>query len=182
VHPIDRHPVTLQVLSMQLPSELALSHVERQRRYRASRDLLSIDIQRKTAEAISALRFRTGMTANAIIAVAVAAFAAQLDKTLPGRPRAKLGRQSQDGSRSRTPGGQPSSASSHRNSSQGESPVNQTPRGMGSGNSAKTITGGRRSNQADNRPVAQPDSSLSGNGSDTLPSQGILDLFGEEKS
>jgi hypothetical protein len=151
---------------MKLPADSALTHVERQRRYRASRDLLSIDVRRKTVEAISALRLRTGMTTDAVIAAAAATLAAKLDKTvLSGRPTTKPGRQSQVGN-------QPNA--------QGESPGNQTPCGMGNGHSAESITGRICSDRADSQPVAQPNSFPSGKAggsADTLPPQG--DLFGD---
>jgi len=51
---------------------------ERQRRYRASRLLVSIDITRATADALAALRVQTGLPTDALVAASLRAMSATL--------------------------------------------------------------------------------------------------------
>ena len=67
-----------------------LSPAERQKRYRATRRLVSIDVSREVTEQLSALRGRTSMTTDALISTSLAAFATSLDRKLP--PAAKWAR------------------------------------------------------------------------------------------
>jgi hypothetical protein len=65
---------------MRLSNKAPLSPAERQKRYRASRDLLSIDIRRETVEAISKLRVQTGLATDAVIKAALLALTERLNK------------------------------------------------------------------------------------------------------
>jgi hypothetical protein len=65
---------------MRLSNKVPLSPAERQKRYRASRDLLSIDLRRETVEAISKLRVQMGLPTDAVIKAALLALTKQLNK------------------------------------------------------------------------------------------------------
>lgn len=85
--PLDRHPVTGIISSMQESKESPLSPAERQKRYRATRGLVSIDVGREVTEQLNGLRGRTGMTTDALISASLAAFAASLDNKPPPAAR-----------------------------------------------------------------------------------------------
>jgi hypothetical protein len=72
---------------MRLSNKAPLSPAERQKRYRASRDLLSIDIRRETVEALSKLRVQTGLATDAVIKAALLALTERLNKKAPSRRR-----------------------------------------------------------------------------------------------
>jgi hypothetical protein len=69
---------------------------ERQKRYRASHDLLSIDIRRETVEAISKLRVQMGLSTDAVIKAALAALTQHLNKKAPSGRRKASSQGSQD--------------------------------------------------------------------------------------
>lgn len=69
------------------PKSSRLSGVERQRRHRSARDLVSIDVSRDTLELIRVLRRRTKLTNDGVIAAAAEALATTLEKAGPAHRR-----------------------------------------------------------------------------------------------
>ena len=166
---------------MQESNESPLSPAERQRRYRAARRLVSIDVGRQTVETLGTLRARTGMTTDGLIARSLAMLAAKLDdKSQPTARKAPPTLQSKSSSRVRTTNAPPSKAASREALSRIPSPgdviVESAPQG---GQAASSHPKGgtkepRRRLATERSNVSRPTRSRP---HDVPSSQGTLDVF-----
>ena len=103
---LSRHPVTYYFHQMRTSNKAASSKAaDRQRRYRTSRRLVSIDIGPATSDVLVGLRKRTGLTTDALLAVALEAYAAGLTSGALQTPQGMtaLGPMTQDEGSSRRP-------------------------------------------------------------------------------
>lgn len=177
--------MTTFLLLMPEPKEAPVSATERQRRYRDSRHLVSIDVGRQTVDTLGTLRARTGMTTDALIATSLAVFAAELDsKSQPKRRKALPVEQSKRINRIRTTNSPPSTAGRREAPAQSPSPGDKTAeRAPQGGQAASSSRKGRskkphRGTKAERSSAAQP---VQSRARDVPPPQGTLDVFDDRK-
>lgn len=153
------------------------SGTERQRRYRASRRLVSIDVHRTTADTLAALRARTGLTTDAVIAASLSALTVTLDageerECTRAEPGSGCGGPHRVPTNMR-PSGEPSPGDTHVDAVAGQDPGAQSARRAGVKTAKTGESGTRRRKSADggratSAPAPQP--------------QGSLNLFGDAES
>jgi hypothetical protein len=160
-----------------------LSGTERQRRYRASRSLVSIDIGQKTAAALGLLRARTSMTTDALVAASLVALASKLDEE--ARQDAPPSRRSGTGRLPRSTGSVAAAPSSKSEPSRPKSPRKENAGVARSRKSTASVAphGGTkktRSSRSAERGDAPRKPTSQSDGDPQL--QGILDLRDDRES